>query len=215
MSVSAVSAIDNTTTDIVSLGNVTDELISIEDSVSDNDDILGVDNQSVLKSGANNDKYGAADVGNYSGLSEEIARGGNIELQHDYYIYDSNPNTIVILGDNRVIDGKGAVIDMSGSDMRVFQVNSSGITIKNLTIKNVNYMEDGGAIYFDKLGCVENCNFTNNSVKNQGGAICMRLGGNVTNCNLQQGDYVITAIYNGCMVSNNIHVLPVLYMQMT
>ena len=140
LSISAVSAIDNTTTDVVSLENVNDDLISIEDALSNNNDILGVDNQSVLKYGANNDKYGAADVGNYSGLSEEIARGGNIQLQHDYYIYDSNPNTIVILGDNRVIDGKGAVIDMSGSDMRAFQVNAFGVTIKNLTIKNAKYV---------------------------------------------------------------------------
>ena len=72
LSVSAVSAIDNTTTDIVSLENVNDELISIEGYASDNNDILGVDNQSVLQYGANNDKYGAADIGNYSGLSEEI-----------------------------------------------------------------------------------------------------------------------------------------------
>ena len=178
LSVSAVSAIDNTMTNVVSLENVNDELISIEDSVSNNNDILSVDNQSVLKHGANNDKYGAADIGNYSGLSEEIARGGNIELQHDYYIYDSNPNTIVILGDNRVIDGKGAVIDMSGSDMRAFQVNASGITIKNLTIKNAKYVinakypdDDGGALYFTKSGTLTYCNFINNTVRSDGGAI--------------------------------------------
>ena len=33
------------------------------------------------------------------------------------------------------------------------------------------------------------------------------------NINLQPGDYIITAEYNGCMVSNNIKVLPVLHAQ--
>ncbi|WP_407415805.1 Ig-like domain-containing protein, partial [Methanobrevibacter sp.] len=33
------------------------------------------------------------------------------------------------------------------------------------------------------------------------------------NLNLNPGDYIITAMYNGCMVSNNIKILPVLYAQ--
>ena len=33
------------------------------------------------------------------------------------------------------------------------------------------------------------------------------------NLNLEPGNYVITAMYNGCMVSNNIKILPVLYAQ--
>ena len=62
--------------------------------------------------------------------------------------------------------------------MRVFQVNSSGITIKNLTIKNAKYVinakypdDDGGAIYFTKSGTLTYCNFINNTVKSDGGAV--------------------------------------------
>ncbi len=102
--------------------------------------------------------------GTYSGLSAEIGSGRNIELQHDYYTYDTG-NTISISVADSVIDGKGATIDMTGSNIRAFYVNASGVTIKNLTIINANYEGDGGAIYFSgsaTSGTVSNCNFINN-----------------------------------------------------
>ena len=121
---------------------------------------------------------------NYSGLSEEIGSGGIIELEHDYYTYDSG-STISITIDNSVIDGKGAVIDMDESHIKVFNIAAAGVTIKNLCIKNANSTDDGGAIYFSSSGSVENCNFMNNratSSNSWGGAI--RLGsGNISNCN--------------------------------
>ena len=41
---------------------------------------------------------------------------------------------------NRIIAiGGGAVIDMAGSDIHAFYVSASGVTIKNMTIKNVNF----------------------------------------------------------------------------
>ena len=128
-----------------------------------------------------------ADTGTYSGLSEEIGSGGNIELEHDYYNYDPG-STIEITVDNSVIDGKGAVIDMKEStNMRAFYVNAFGVTIKNLTIKNVKFEGIGGAIFFnvliDTLGTVTNCNFINNTAtRGEGGAIFMR-DGLVENCN--------------------------------
>ncbi len=69
----------------------------------------------------------------------------NVELQHDYYTYDTG-DTISISVEDSVIDGKGAVIDMAGSNIRAFTVSASGVTIKNLTIKNANYGGSGGAI---------------------------------------------------------------------
>ena len=35
---------------------------------------------------------------------------------------------------------------MAGSNIRAFTVSASGVTIKNLTIKNANYGGSGGAI---------------------------------------------------------------------
>ena len=105
-------------------------------------------------------------------MSGEIGSGGDIELQHDYYAYDSG-STIEITEPNTIIDGRGAVIDMFGSNIRAFTVNASNVTIKNLTIKNANCDMDGGAIYFNQSGTVINCSFTDNKVTSEhaGGAI--------------------------------------------
>ncbi|MDO5860507.1 right-handed parallel beta-helix repeat-containing protein, partial [Methanobrevibacter sp.] len=136
-----------------------------------------------------------ADSATYFDLAEEIRHSGNITLTHKNYTYDWG-GTILISEDNKVIDGNGAVIDMNGSTIRAFHVNASGVTIKNLTIKNANYNVNGGAIYFDSTGTVTNCNFTNNKATgdySSGGAIFFVNTGTVTNCNFTNnkatGDY--------------------------
>ena len=72
---------------------------------------------------------------------------------------------------------------MAGSNIRAFYVSASGVTIKNLTIKNVNYEGFGGAIYFRTSGTVTNCSFTDNNASLQGGAIYFTSNSNVVNCN--------------------------------
>ena len=98
-----------------------------------------------------------ADSATYFDLAEEISQPGNINLTHKNYTYDGG-ETIAISEANKVIDGNGAVIDMNGSTIRAFSISGSGVTIKNLTIKNANYNGDGGAIYFTSSGTVTNCN---------------------------------------------------------
>ena len=120
--------------------------------------------------------------GTYSQLASEIGAGGNVVLAYDYYAYDSGAEAITISGDNRVINGNGAVIDMGGSNIRAFNVTGSGVTIKNLTIKNTHYEGDGGAVYFSSSGTVENCSFVNNSASKRGGAVYMNNDGSVVNC---------------------------------
>ena len=159
----------------------------IEDNLQtseENDELALTDNDETLS--AKNDTDVLSDnSGTYSGLSAEIGSGGNIELQHDYYTYDSGP-TIEISDADSVIDGKGAIINMSGSNIRAFDVRASGVTIKNLTIINANYNGNGGAIYFRSSatsGTVSNCNFTNNTASVNGGAVFFYNDGTVTNCN--------------------------------
>ena len=145
-------------------------------SANDNNEIISttIDNNEILTTGN--------DVSNYSELSREIAVGGQIELQHDYYKYDFG-NTINIPNDSS-IDGKGAVIDMAGSSIRAFIINGSNVIINNLTIKNVNSEDEGGAIYSETGGIVTNCNFINNSAGFTGGAISfINVTGSVANCN--------------------------------
>uniref|UniRef100_UPI0025F4E92C Ig-like domain-containing protein n=1 Tax=uncultured Methanobrevibacter sp. TaxID=253161 RepID=UPI0025F4E92C len=145
-------------------------------SANDNNEIISttIDNNEILTTGN--------DVSNYSELSREIAVGGQIELQHDYYKYDSG-NTINIPNDC-FIDGKGAVIDMAGSSIRAFIINGSNVIINNLTIKNVYSEDEGGAFYSEIGGIVTNCNFINNSAGFTGGAISfINVTGSVANCN--------------------------------
>ena len=167
-------------------GNLTSE--SIDLSICDNTGDVSLNNLSNspdnILTASNQLNVLGADEATYSQLNDEITNGGNtVELQNHYYIYDGSTSTILITGDNRVIDGRGAVIDMAGSTIRAFNVGGSGVTIKNLTIKNANYIDYGGAIYFSSSGTVENCNFTNNTVRFNGGAIWFAGNGNVENCN--------------------------------
>ena len=142
-----------------------------------------------------NDVLGA-DSATYSDLDSEIRASGNVTLTHKNYIYDDGATAITITEDNKVIDGNGAIIDMTGSTIRAFTVSASGVTIKNLTIKNANYNGDGGAIYFSSSGTVTNCNFTDNTATQRGGAIYFSSSGTtyeVRNCNFTNN----TSTYEG------------------
>ncbi len=134
----------------------------------------------------------------YADLSNAIGSGGDINLQPANYKYNGESDTITITTPG-IINGNGAIIDMAGSTIHAFNVQTSGVTFKNLTIKNANYNGDGGAIYFSSSassGTVENCNFTNNSAK-YGGAIDFEGSGTVSNCNFtnNQASYEGGAIW--------------------
>ena len=130
--------------------------------------------------------------GTYYDLRNEIGNGGDKNLTKSYYSYTGG-DTIEIKNSG-VINGNGAVIDMAQSGHRAFYVTASGVTIKNLTIKNANYNGDGGAIYFRNSGTVTNCNFTGNTAYGDGGAIWM-YSGSVENCNFTNN----TATYGGAV----------------
>ncbi len=146
----------------------------LDSEVIKNDyELLGVENNEEIL----NIKEGA-----FSELASEIGSGGDINLSKDIYRYDSG--STIIISDAGTINGNGAVIDMSGSSIQVFNIETTGVTIKNITFKNIKYDGNGGAIYFDAPGTVENCNFNNNTVtKYHGGAIYFNNQGTVTNCN--------------------------------
>ena len=172
----------------------------IEDNLQtseENDELALTDNDETLS--AKNDTDVLSDnSGTYSGLSAEIGSGGNIELQHDYYTYDGGNPIFIIVADS-VIDGKGATINMTGSNIRAFYVIASGVTIKNLTIINANSNGDGGAIYFTGSGTVLNCNFVNNTASGDGGAVLFNDEGTVSNCNFTDNS---ATVYGGAVYFN-------------
>ncbi|WP_407432548.1 right-handed parallel beta-helix repeat-containing protein, partial [Methanobrevibacter sp.] len=146
-------------------------------SASGNDEILSVGNDV--------DILGAGEY-NYTYLRQQINSGGDITLIKGNYTYADGDGETIEITNSGVIDGNGAVIDMAGLGHRAFYVTASGVTIKNLTIKNANYNGDGGAIYFSQSGTVENCNFTANQATGDyswGGAVFFLRDGSVTNCN--------------------------------
>ncbi len=91
----------------------------------------------------------AQSLHSFSDLRNEIAGGGDITLQHDYYKYDFDDH--IVISKSRVIDGNGAIIDMEGANIsHVFYISADNVTIKNLSI--INYTGTGDAIYFFRSG---------------------------------------------------------------
>ena len=200
LSIAGVSAseIDNT---IASENANTIELSGDNDIIEDNLQtseenmvFTSTDYDEALSAQTDTEVLGA-DSATYTDLIEEIGQPGNIKLNHKNYTYDGG-GTILISEDNKVIDGNGAVIDMNGSTIRAFHVSASGVTIKNLTIKNANYNGNGGAIYFDSTGTVTNCNFTDNTAT-YGGAVYFSNTGTVSNCNFTNNKATGTGNYDG------------------
>ena len=168
-------------------------LLSLKNEITDDtseNSILAQTNNDETLSAQKNSEILRANEGNYSDLRDDIFNNGG-NLKKSYYLYQQGDGeTIVIRNDGFTINGNGAVIDMNGSNIRAFNVTGSGVTFKNLTIKNANFDGSGGAIYFSSSGTVSNCNFTGNNATGEGGAINMGGGavyfngdGNVRNCN--------------------------------
>ena len=141
---------------------------------------LQTDNEKTVCVENDREIVGADEEGTFYDLITEIGTGGDINLTKSYYRYTGG-NTIVIFNPG-VINGNGAIIDMSGStDIQVISAGTFDVTIKNLTIKNAKSGTEGSAIQL-LSGAVLNCDFINNSGRN-GGAVCFMENGNVTNCN--------------------------------
>ncbi|WP_405322267.1 right-handed parallel beta-helix repeat-containing protein [Methanobrevibacter thaueri] len=183
-----------------------DEMQSAQEDVS----LVQTDNNGMLGS-VNDLNVLSVSEGNYSDLRKEIGNGGNINLTKNYYRYTAGDGRGIEITKSGVIDGKGAVIDMAGGNIQVFEVSVSGVTIKNLTIKNVkNTYTEEGAIYFTQPGNVINCNFINNSAWCAG--VVFESSGTVENCSFtdNKADYGAGAIWiskdgtvTNCNFTNN------------
>ena len=172
LAVSAVSATDDTASDIQSVEETTDEVVS-------------VDENHILR--ANNN------VGTFDELSSLIgnaSEGAILELDKDY-MYVSGLSEGIHINNTITIDGKGHTLD--GNKLsRIFYVNVSGVTLKNITFIN-GHVEDknGGAVYWNGAnGTLSDCSFvncsaeSNNDHRSYGGAIFWNItdSGNITDC---------------------------------
>ena len=138
--------------------------------------------------------------GTYSDLREDISNGN---ITKDVYRYvEGDGDSITITTNSKVIDGKGAIVDMAGSGIRALTVTASDVTIKNFTFKNANLNGDGAAIRMSS-GSVVNCNFTDNNATASsgggGGAVYFSGAGNVLNCNFVNNKLTGSATNGGAL----------------
>ena len=120
----------------------TDEILTVEQGSAEGDfglkepqnqsDLSQKKSLNLLGSADSTTLLGAGETGTFSQLVTEIGSGGNIVLSKKLYTYDSGSR--IQITTNSVIDGNGAVIDMAGSNIQVFDLQKA-TTFKNLTIK--------------------------------------------------------------------------------
>jgi hypothetical protein len=122
-------------------------------------------------------------------LNRDINDNANdtITLDNDYTFNSTTDSAFtegIVINRPLTVNGNGHVIDAQGN-ARVFDVEAGDVAIENLSIKNAK-SKNGGAIYFNCLGTVSNCNFTDNEATDWatfGGAIYFAEQGTVSNCN--------------------------------
>ena len=122
------------------------------------------------------DYQSSGEIGNFTDLNDEISKissSGNLTLKKDY-IYNLNDSEfkdgIKITKDNIVIDGEGHSIDGVGQS-RIFNINSTNVTLKNIKFVNGYSVENGGAIFSITGLNILNSTFDNNMANKSGGAV--------------------------------------------
>ena len=170
LSISAVSAQDNATSEIDLSENTT--ILEVEDN-----DRLNVEmNKSDLKGSTST----FTDLQN---IINKAPIGGTITLNKDYtYVFGDNA---IIINKPLTIDGKNHVLN-GRLATRIFWISGDQVTLKNIRFINANNTQTdwGGAIYwFGDNANLENCYFKNNHARKLGGAIYLHgTQGNIKNC---------------------------------
>ncbi len=165
LAVSAVSAADNATSDIVSTEETTAEVVSVE---NDSQVIDSVDFESNLLS-ANSD-------GTFTDLANEIANAnGELKLTKNY-VYDSsrdsNYKNGIVIDKEITINGRGFIIN-GNHNARAFDISSGNVILRNIEFTNCSGSSyDGGAVYWNGInGILFDCNFINCYSSGYGGAV--------------------------------------------
>ena len=190
LTVSAVSAADNATSDVLSIDETTDEVLSVEE------------NQEILKE--------SNDVGTFDELSSLIknaAEGSVLELDKDYQ--NVNGSDKILIDKSITINGNGHTLD-GCKKSGMFTIKSSNVVLKNINFVNAfdksRVVSEGGAIYwYGKNGTLCNCSFmhceafcsdfdeeTEGHGYAYGGAVCWRGSyGNLHDCS-----FISTSAYS-------------------
>ena len=188
--ISAVSAEDNSTSDIVSLSNDVNSLEanSNMNSIANGTDTLKVSNDEVLTAG-NNWYVNGSKTSSGDGKSPESAfvslkeaidsasADDTIMIASGEYKGSKNTGLVISKNLNIIKYGNSEAIFDAERLSRIWTVNAKFISITGLTFKNGMTREDeyvenvGGAIYFKNDGNVTDCTFTDNTARSNGGAL--------------------------------------------
>ena len=153
LAVSAVSAAENATGDIVGMEEATDEVVSIEE------------NHTILQD---------SNVGTFTDLANEIAKAKSELNLNRNYIYsngDSDYNHGIIIDKKITINGNGFEIN-GNNQARAFNINAGSVVLNDISFVNCAVSSSsssisgcaGGAIYWaGSNGKLVNCNFVNSS----------------------------------------------------
>ncbi len=147
LAISTASAADNSTNDLIH-----SEQNAVDLAISDDSDIIAVDNNEEVLSATQKDTLSASQ-GSFKELSDLIDKTkekGIIKLKKDYKYDDSFTNVGITIDKEITIDGNNHIID--GNNLaRAFYITGSNVVIKNIQFKNCfrgnAYGVLGGSIY--------------------------------------------------------------------
>ena len=166
LTIGAVSATENITD-----SNEGVLQLNPSDEIELNDDALSSSQEDILN---------AKDSGTFTALQERIDNaneGATIKLENDYVYYGSFDIDSVVISKPLTINGNGHTIDAlsvidSSSRTKIFTINASGVTLKNIIFSNAYTSDKGGAVFSTGENCkIINCTFTNSTAEKGGAAI--------------------------------------------
>ncbi len=186
LAVSAVSAADNATDDIISIDDASEDVVSVEETTEDiiskdvSNDVVSVEETSVddlcvegnnllIKSDNDGDDYLSANPdGTFIDLANDIA-GANDELNLSRnYVYSDGVGGTVSISKRITINGNGNIINCANKIM-AFLISSNNVVLKNITFVGCLGTNTGGAIYWGgSNGQLLNCTFKNCQVNTPG-----------------------------------------------
>ena len=143
LTVSAVTAVDNATSDVLCVNETTDEVVSVEN-----------ENQEILKEN---------EPGTFTDLADEIANAdGQLTLTRDYIgkwgYYD------ITIDKSIEINGNGHTINGRENFGRIFYITASDVVLNNICFVNSEIDDSGGTIYWEgSNGVLSNCRFVNST----------------------------------------------------
>ena len=183
--ISAVSAADNVTSDVVGVEETTvnvvkettDELINVEEN-----------NQILESCDGESTNLSANLEGTFTDLANEIANAnGELKLTKNY-VYDSSKDSNykngITINKEITINGRGFVVD-GNNNARAFNISCGNVIIRNIEFTNCHSSNYGGAVYWNgENGNLFDCNFIDCISSNYGGAVYWNgVNGSLFYCN--------------------------------